>query len=304
MSRRTRGRAVPSRSRRSRLRWVLLGGVTLIVLGGVWLVARPDTRSADGGTAGASLASYRPPDMHALAVSPLDERTVTFGHHQGMLVSGDAGKSWRPLAGAGGRDAMGVALPPNSKTAYAAGHDAFLRSDDGGKTWSAVRPALPGTDIHGFAASASRSDTFYAYVVGYGLYRSADAGATWQPLGKAPGSTMSIAVAGSGGRDVLFAVTMESGIVRSIDGGMTWESIRELAGAGAVSAVGETVYAGARNAVLVSRDAGTTWQRRAFSGNAALVAPAPSDPNVVYLLTDRLEVWRSANGGVTWERAG
>ena len=286
------------------MRWVLLGSVTLLLLGGVWLLTRPDTLSASDAPAGASLASYKPPDMHALVVSPLDERTVTFGHHQGLLVSSDAGRSWRPLAGTGGRDAMGVALPPDSKTAYAAGHDAFLRSDDGGKSWSSVRPALPGTDIHGFAASATRRDTFYAFVVGHGLYRSADAGVTWQPLGKASGSTMSIAVASSGGRDVLFAVTMEAGIVRSIDAGATWEPIRELAGAGAVSAVGETVYVGARNAVLVSRDAGTTWQRRAFSGNAALVAPAPSDPNVVYVLTDRQEVWRSANGGATWERAG
>lgn len=221
-----------------------------------------------------------------------------------MLVSSDAGQSWRPLAGAGGKDAMGVALPPNSKTAYAAGHDVFLRSDDGGKTWSSVRPALPGTDIHGFTASATHPDTFYAFVVGHGLYKSQDAGATWRQLGQVPGSTMSMAMARSGDADVLFAATMDAGVTRSTDGGKSWEPIRELAGAGAVSALGETVYVGARNAVLVSLDAGTTWQRRTFTRNAALVAPAPSNPNVVYVLTDRLEVWRSVDGGASWERAG
>lgn len=277
------------------------GALALVAAG--WFLTRPGTLGA-GEEGGSTLASFKPPDVHALVVSPTDERTVTFGHHQGMLVSRDGGTSWRPLAGAGGKDAMGVALPPNSKTAYAAGHDVFLRSDDGGKTWASVRPALPGTDIHGFAASATQPDTFYAFVVGHGLYQSRDAGATWQQLGQAPGSTMSMAAARSGDGDVLFAATMEAGITRSTDGGRNWEPIRELAGAGAVSAVGETVYVGARNAVLVSRDGGKTWQRRSFSRNAALVAPAPSNPSVVYVLTDRLEVWRSADGGASWERAG
>ncbi len=303
MSRRTRARK-PQRVRRVRTRWFALGAGVLALAAAGWFFTRPDTLSADGASAGPSLASYKPPDVHALVVSPLDERTVTFGHHQGMLVSSDAGKSWRPLAGADGKDAMGVALPPNSRTAYAAGHDVFLRSDDGGKTWSSVRPALPGTDIHGFTASATHPDTFYAFVVGHGLYKSEDAGATWRQLGQVPGSTMSMAMARSGDADVLFAATMDAGVTRSTDGGKSWEPIRELAGAGAVSALGETVYVGARNAVLVSLDAGTTWQRRTFTRNAALVAPAPSNPNVVYVLTDRLEVWRSVDGGASWERAG
>lgn len=303
MGRRTRARKPQQRSGRGRTRWLLLGAVALALVAAGWWLTRSGTLSA-GDEPARTLASYKPPDLHALVVSPTDERTVTFGHHQGMLVSRDGGASWRPLAGAGGKDAMGVALPPNSKTAYAAGHDVFLRSDDGGTTWSAVRPSLPGTDIHAFAASATRPDTFYAFVVGHGLYQSRDAGATWQQLGQAPGSTMSMAAARAADGDVLFAATMEAGVTRSTDGGRTWGPVRELAGAGTVSAVGETVYAGARNAVLVSRDAGNTWQRRAFSGNAALVAPAPSNPSVVYVLTDRLEVWRSANGGASWERAG
>lgn len=235
-------------------------------------------------------------------MSPTDERTLTFGHHQGMLVSRDAGATWLPLAGAGGRDAMGVALPPNSKTAFAAGHDVFLRSDDSGQTWSSVRPALPGTDIHGFAASAAHSNTFYAYVVGFGLFKSEDAGTSWKQLGQAPGSTMSLAAARSGPGDVLFASTME-GMARSRDGGRTWEPVREVPG-GAVSAVGETVYVADRGVVMVSRDGGTTWERRSFPRNAGLVGVAPSNTKVVYVVTDRLEVWRSTDGGASWEKAG
>ena len=301
MSRRSR-RPPPQRKR-----WPLVvGGVgALLVLGAWWMLARPESPLA-GGTMAPSgtavLAAYRPPDLHALVVAPGDERTVIFGHHQGMLVSRDGGATWARIGGANG-DAMGIALPPGSKTAYAAGHDVFFRSDDGGATWRSARPALPGTDIHGFAASATTSGTFYAYVVGKGLFASADAGATWKPAGTALGSTMSMTVAKAGSGDALFATTME-GVGRSRDGGKTWERVSELGGA-YVAAAGETVYAAAGSVIFVSQDGGTTWERRVFPrGGAALVACAPGNAKLAYVVTERLEVWRSADGGATWERVG
>lgn len=219
-----------------------------------------------------------------------------------MLVSHDAGATWAVVAGANG-DAMGVALPPGSQTQFAAGHDVFFRSDDAGRTWTSLRPALPGTDIHGFAASAVTPNIFYAYVVGNGLFKSADSGKSWQKVGEASGGTMSMTVAKSGGADVLYANTME-GVQRSRDGGRSWEPVREVGGA-TLNAVGETVYAAAGGAVLVSTDGGMTWDRRTFArGGAVLVAAAPANPKLVYVLTERLEVWRSTDGGGSWERAG
>lgn len=281
--------------------WVL-GTVAAVALAGVgWLTLRATPVTATPGS-GTTLAAYRPADTHALQVSPVDERTVVFGHHRGMLVSHDGGALWNPASGANG-DAMGVALPPGSRTQFAAGHDVFMRSDDGGATWSTVRPSLPGTDIHGFAASAVTPNTFYAYVVGSGLFKSADGGTSWQKTGDASSGTMSMTVAKTGGTDVLYANTMD-GVQRSRDGGRTWEPVREVGGA-TLNAVGETVYAAAGTAVLVSSDGGLTWERKAFTrGGATIVAAAPSNPKTVYVLTERLEVWRSANGGASWERVG
>lgn len=46
-------------------------------------------------------------------------------------------------------------------------------------------------------------------------------------------------------------------------------------------------------------------ERRTFTrGGAVLVAAAPTNPKMVYVLTERLEVWRSADAGINWERAG
>lgn len=272
-----------------------------------WLVTsrQSPVASVGGPAAGGSavLSAFRPPDLHALVVSPADERTVLFGHHQGMLVSHDGGATWSRVSGANG-DAMGIAIPAGARTAYAAGHDIFYRSDDGGASWTSLRPALPGTDIHGFAASAASPGTFYAYVMNNGLFRSDDGGKAWRAIGNAPGSTMSMAAANLGDRDVLFAATME-GVARSRDGGKTWEAVRELAGASNVSAAGEHLFAAAGRAVLVSGNGGEAWQARDFPrGGATLVAVAPTDARTVYVVTERLEVWRSTDGAATWVRAG
>lgn len=110
-------------------------------------------------------------------------------------------------------------------------------------------------------------------------------------------------MAKAGAADVLYANTME-GVQRSRDGGTTWEAVREI-GAATLNAVGETVYAAAGSSVFVSNDGGMTWQRTPFArGGAVLVAAAPTNPRTVYVLTNGLEVWRSADGGASWQRAG
>lgn len=256
-------------------------------------------RDAGGGAPGGSLASHRPPDAHALAVHPSDPNVLVFGSHRGMLISRDAGKTWSPIGPAG--DAMGLAMPPGSSAMYAAGHDVFLRSDDGGRTWSSARPALPGTDIHGFAAGAT--GRLYAHVNGLGLFRSDDGGSRWDRAASAPGSTMSMAVAGAGDRDILFASTME-GVQRSRDGGATWERVAEV-GSATIGAAGSRVYAATGGRVFVSSDGGGRWEQRAFSGGSAvLVAAAPSDAETVYIVAEGFGVWRSRDAGRTWERTG
>lgn len=250
---------------------------------------------------GASLASLQPPDIHALSVLPNDERTLVFGSHAGLAISRDAGATWSKVSGANA-DAMSIAMPPGSRTAIIAGHDVYLRSDDGGATWRSARSGLPGTDIHGFAASSREPNTFFAYVVGSGLHRSTDAGASWVVLPGAPGSTHSLTVAQGPSGDVLFAVSAE-GLRRSADGGRTWQAVPDVAPS-SISAAGGSVYAVAGSNVYLSADAGATWQRRSFpAGRGALIAPSPSRPEIVYIVTDRFEVHRSGDGGSTWARA-
>jgi len=292
---------VQQRPQAQRGRWVVALAVVVaavIVIAGWWAVDAQRRPSP----AGVALAALRPPDVHALSVLPDDERALVFGSHAGLAISRDGGASWSKIDSAN-VDAMSIAMPPGSRTAIIAGHDVYLRSEDGGAIWRPGRSGLPGTDIHGFAASARDPNTFYAYVVGAGLQRSGDGGVSWTTLPGAPQSTHSLTVARSSAGDVIFAVTAE-GLRRSADAGRTWQAVSDVPAA-YVSAAGDIVYAAGGGSVFISTDAGASWQRMRFPpGRATLIASAPSRPETIYVVTDRFEVHRSRDGGGTWERVG
>src|SRR5687768_11205118 len=93
MGRRARERD-RARAATARRKWVFFGLSAGLIFGaaGWWIFAR-DATGADG----RDIASYRPPDIHALAVHPADPGTVIFGSHRGMLISRDSGRTWKPI---------------------------------------------------------------------------------------------------------------------------------------------------------------------------------------------------------------
>ena len=97
---------------------------------------------------------------------------------QGLLVSADGGGSWTVAL----REAViGVAARPGDpKTLLATGQGIF-RSADGGATWQKVAAIQQGAGPVAWAPG----DPNLAYVVGFRtLYTTADAGASWAPVGK------------------------------------------------------------------------------------------------------------------------
>jgi photosystem II stability/assembly factor-like uncharacterized protein len=56
------------------------------------------------------------------------------------------------------------------------------RSEDGGATWKTLNNGLSTTNVRSIAQSATDPTVFYAGTNGSGLYRSRDAGETWEPM--------------------------------------------------------------------------------------------------------------------------
>ncbi|MCS7065878.1 MAG: hypothetical protein NZL85_06320, partial [Fimbriimonadales bacterium] len=192
-----------------------------------------------------------------IAISPADPNTIYVGATRGGLwKSTDGGATWSNLSIAPFANAIGaITLHPRDPNTLFVG--------TGDEVWFGPGqvPFSPGTP-----------NTLYAV----GLYRSTDAGQTWQRI---DGNTFTgmrinevLVIPDAGGRrdrDILI-VCADTGIWRSTDGGRTWS--RRLAGVGTalvanledtsvlLAALGD--FRGtAANGVYRSTDAGNTWTR-------------------------------------------
>lgn len=259
---------------------------------------------------GAALSQIRTADFHSMAVSPANPDVLLYGHHGGVLLSEDGGRTWLTTnLGGSTDDAMGMAFAgPSGDTVLAAGHDTFFKSTDGGRSWDRITPNLPSTDVHGLAAAPDDPNRVYAYVVGFGLFRSTDGGDGWAAAATdLPGDIHGLS-AGPG--EVVYASSMQSGILRSDDGGMTFRPTAAVAGAAMTVAASasdpDVVYAGGEDVLLQSTDGGASWKQRSIpgGGQVLIAAVSPSDPmnvTIVAIQGDRAgHVFRSKDSGATW----
>lgn len=175
---------------------------------------------------------------------------------------------------------------------------------------------------------------------GTGIFRSQDGGETWENMGLQDSYHVGeIAVHPENPDNVYVAVlghfwstNPNRGLYRTLDGGKTWEQVlyvNERTGANDVvicPSQPDVVYAsmwennpgisGEESGVYRSEDGGKTWERleggfpRGPKTGRIGLAVSWSDPDKVYALVDNLdkkrdlaaEVYRTVDGGQTWER--
>ncbi len=209
---------------------------------------------------------------------------------------------WRlvgPFRGGRTRAACGVASEPN--VFYVGQVDGGVwKSTDYGRTWQPIFDKEPTQSIGAIAVAPSDPNVVYVasgeglrrpdLSVGDGIYRSDDAGKTWEHLGLRDGEQIPALAVDPHDANRLFAAVLghpygpneERGIYRSTDGGQTWKQV-------------------------LHKDANT-------GGSDVVMDPA--NPNVVYasLWESRLGPWedgneysgthgglfKSTDGGETW----
>lgn len=213
------------------------------------------------------------------------------------------GGRWKPVGptNIGGRIVSLALDPKRADTVYAAAASGGLwRSTDAGQTF---KSAWPDSWTQAMGAVATGPDgTLYAGTgepnpgggsityEGTGLYRSTDGGAHWRSIGlRDSGAISAITVDPANPRRIYVAASGslyngggDRGVYRSDDGGNTWQRIltgaNEFTGATEVFVQGETLYA-------VMWDHRRTPQLRTYGGVGS-------------------GVFRSNDGGATWQRLG
>jgi len=239
------------------------------------------------------------PDYHSLLVDPADPEQILLGTHVGLYESVDGGRRWE-FARLEGHDAMNL-VRASGETVWTAGHNVLAKSTDGGNTWIDARPdGLPSLDVHGFAVDPRDSQRLYAAVAGEGLYRSTDGGASFELLSKeVGGGVMALAATPAG---EILAGDMQQGLLVSEDEGKTW---RQTLAAGlmglAMNPNDPDRILASGPGILLSTDGGASWRTvQDISAGAGPVAWSPSDPKVAYAVGfDRL-LYRTTDGGATW----
>jgi photosystem II stability/assembly factor-like uncharacterized protein len=161
---------------------------------------------------------------------------------------------------------------------YAATGDAVatLEKADGGWT---VSIALEDSGAQCIAADPRRADVVYAGLLGGGVRRSEDGGASWIDCRLPAGDVFSVAVSAADG--AIYAGTEPSALFRSDDGGGTWAELESLL-------------------ELPSRP---TWSfpPRPWTSHVRWIAPSPHDADVVLVGIELGGLMRSTDRGETWQ---
>ncbi len=289
-------------------------------------------RSRDGGATWAATSLHAEVDRLAIAPSLPRRLYAVTGLATGAgrpWRSDDGGATWRAIGSgiSGGASLQGLAVDPAEPgRAYLAldGRHLFT-TGDAGAHWSDESAVLPTRSVDVFAAD--RAGALYlgsdgAFLAGGpDLFRSRDGGATWTALSPPPHpSPIRLLAAapdgavyagfGSGGAESAL-------LVRSADGGASWavETVREgLRQMAFDPRRPERAFAGSRTRVL-RRDAGGAWAVASGNLRAVGVGSVRADPHVpgtLYVSTligaAKVEsigfgLFRSRDGGATWERA-
>lgn len=280
----------------------LLAGLAAMIGGGVWWVIRGDDTER-----GNALHQFQTADVHSLAFDLGDVDALYFGHHGGLMISADGGRSWREgsLRNADAmQQSLALADPPRH---YVAGHDVFTISTDGGATWRDQPNNLPSLDLHTFAGSPTDANRLYAIPAGLGLWTSSDGGATWSEMMMPPSpDTQPVALSVAPNVPETIFLTRNGAVWVSDDAGQTWRE--ETGPPGIITSLAvaadanETRYAGTNQGVF-RRGANGVWERLPVEpqGMVLAVAISPVDVQRVAIVDREGNLYRSDDGGENWE---
>lgn len=229
-------------------------------------------RSQDGGATWEALPTgHINSQIRAIALAPSDPDVIALGVSEGVLLSRDAGRSWKnaALGYRGLQNVESLAFDPNdARILYAGTWRLGWKTTDQGEHWTAIHQGMHyDSDMFSIVVDPIQTEVLYASAC-TGIYKSVNGGEVWRKL-KA-------------------GIPKDAHRTRTLhlDPGQP-----------------HTVYAGTTEGLFVSRDAGASWDNLIPSVVVNAVAVAPEDSRVVLVGTDDAGVLKSRDGGQTFEPA-
>ena len=239
--------------------------------------------------------------------------------------------TWTAVNMPGGTLTSGRAIafsPSNPNIAYASLGDwgdngGIFRSSDGGLSWSLV---AGNEDINSvvtqFAIDPNNSNHVLAATYGNGIMRTTNGGANWSPsnIGLSDNFIINIAIS-SANPNLVYALSFWD-VWQSNDGGDSWgflttetDNINNQAIAlhptnSSVAYVGTyqsySTFGYLNSGIYKTTNGGSSFtpQLNGLSDTYVLdVVVDPNDPNIVYAATWGSGIFRSNDGGITWDQA-
>ena len=242
----------------------------------------------------------------ALTPDPRHPGTLYAGTERTVYKTVDGGRTWRPSKRGlfepprptyqFNRDkgwVIALAVDPANTNIVYAGSDRVSRSSDGGHNWKTVfapHPTQhPSNNVSALAIAPTHPEAIYAIIGDFAngrtwVYKSTDAGTTWHATTSVPGTS-------DNGFETALAVDPRHPT---------------------------TVYAALAGNVLKTTNAGKTWQPIADGlpilgglprpgchcrGGVTALAVDPRRTGTVYAALTQGSIYKTTNGGQTWNRA-
>ena len=277
-------------------------------------------------------------EVRALAAHPTDPDCLYAGTDAGLYRTKNGGERWERLEtpfdpGKGwpaGIVVWSLLIHPQNPDLLFVGAcpSAFYRSQDGGATWeklaAALTPECPPI-VHSrvtcLLADPDEPETIWAGVEIDGVWRSRDAGESWQRLSTGLSSTDIHGLAIVPGTPRKIFATTNNDLNLSLDEGETWtpQQVKQVFPHGYCRGIvtksddPRTLFVGNGNgppgttgSLQVSRDGGETWQQAALpqTPNSTIwtFAVSPASPDLVFAASINGDLYRSQDGATTWQK--
>lgn len=290
-----------------------------------------------------SIAESNPNIIYAATVGspgPLTQ-SDSINSISGVYKSTDGGETWQRkncgIQDNGGRTTGVFVDPVNSNHAFigvSGGETSYFTADqpagiyinggiyettDGGEQWTllSVAPNDVKNRVRWFRRPASKTDTFYFSGITFddnldiGLLKSTDSGKTWQQIGSAIKGKMGGSFDVSADGMTLYAISNAFEVFKSVDGGTNWTDHQILTSGYTVTVSpvdsNRVIYGQVDGLYLSTNGLSTVTKVLNIGDSEERIGDlvfAPSDPSIVYMVTDGYIIYKSTDSGSTFTKIG